>query len=70
MGKRDRKSVRAQSADFLKSVVEMTKRKEGPATPLEKIRDTQKIAELAKDLKNKNAEKSQSYWTKRSKSKS
>lgn len=60
----DRKYLRARSEEFVKSIVEMSKRKEEPAKPQEPIKDVGKIEGLAKVLKDKDAEKPRKYWEK------
>jgi len=53
----DRKLIRAKSAEFLKSLVEKTQKKEEPAKPDFGEEDTEKIKRLTKNVKEIYAEK-------------
>jgi hypothetical protein len=59
-----RNALRAQSADFLQSVVKKSQEKEDPATPLTPVVDTKKIEDITNMLKDKYSEKpkSKNYW--------
>ena len=58
----DRKYVRARSEEFVKSIVEMSQRKEDPASPLAPVVDTKKIEDITMKLKEKSADKHKDYW--------
>jgi hypothetical protein len=62
-----RNALRAQSADFLQSVVKKSQEKEDPATPQSPIVDTKKIEDITNMLKDKYSEKpkSKNYWEKK-----
>jgi hypothetical protein len=59
-----RTALRAQSAEFLQSVVKKSQEKEDPATPLTPVVDTKKIEDITNMLKDKYSEKpkSKNYW--------
>jgi len=62
-----RTALRAQSAEFLQSVVKKSQEKEDPATPLTPVVDTKKIEDITNMLKDKYSEKpkSKNYWEKK-----
>ena len=60
----DRKYLRAQSADFVKGMVEISQRREDPASPQVPIVDVKKIEDITTHLKEQTADRSKSYWEK------
>ena len=60
----DRKYLRARSADFVKGMVEISQRKEAPASAEAPIVDVKKIEDITMKLKEQTADKSKSYWEK------
>ncbi len=60
----DRKYVRAQSADFVKNIVEMSQRKEEPPSAEAPVVDVKKIEDITMKLKEKSADKHKDYWEK------
>jgi hypothetical protein len=67
MNNAKRIAVRAQSADFLQSIVKKSQQKEDPATPQTPVVDTKKIEDITNMLKDKYSEmpKSKNYWEKK-----
>jgi hypothetical protein len=67
MNDRKRSVVRAQSADFLQSIVKKSQQKEDPATPQTPVVDTKKIEDITNMLKDKQAEnpRNKNYWEKK-----
>ena len=63
----NRKVIRAQSADFLKGIVEKSKRKEEPATPDYGLKDTAKIEKITENLKASHAAKPHVFYEKKPK---
>lgn len=67
MAKENRAYIRGKSAEFVQNVVQMTRRKEEPASPEAPIVDTKKIEEITMKLKEKSADKlkNRNYWEKK-----
>jgi len=65
----DRKYIRARSADFVKSIVEISRRKEEPASPLAPVVDVKKIEDITMKLKEQSADRNKNYWEKPDKKK-
>jgi len=67
MNNAKRIAVRAQSAEFVRNIVEKSQRKEDPATPQAPVVDIKKIEDITNMLKDKQAEnpRNKNYWEKK-----
>ena len=65
MAKENRNYIRGKSADFVQQMVEISQRKEDPASPQAPIVDTKKIEDVTMKLKEKAADKKRDYWEKK-----
>lgn len=67
MAKENRAYIRGKSAEFVQNVVQMTQRKEEPASPEAPVVDVKKIEDITMKLKEKSADKpkNRNYWEKK-----
>jgi hypothetical protein len=62
MAKENRSSIRAKSAEFVQNIVQISQRKEEPASPQTPIVDVKKIEDITMRLKEKTADRKKDYW--------
>lgn len=62
MAKENRAYIRGKSAEFVQNVVQMSQRKEEPASAEAPVVDVKKIEDITMRLKEKTADKRRDYW--------